>query len=117
MDKPEKKISWQNTVTVNLLFLGIYDKEVDDLIHQMVYGCNLPESSRREVNERLNSNPLNKMDPKIAAKIAARDKEARKSKNKCMYASSFIHEFTVSNVRFICIQLQLCQKLKRKLRR
>ena len=64
----------------------MYNKEVDDLIHQMVYGCNLPESSRREVNERVNSNPMNKLDPKIAAKIAARDKQARKSKNKCMYA-------------------------------
>ena len=59
----------------------------------MVYGCNLPESSRREVNERLNSNPTNKLDPKIAAKIAARDKEAMKSKNKCMYAL-FLHLFT-----------------------
>ena len=86
LDKPEKKISWQTTATVNPLFLDIYEKEVDDLIHQMVYGCNLPESSRREVNERLNSNPTNKLDPKIAAKIAARDKQARKSKNKCMYA-------------------------------
>ena len=67
----------------------MYNKEVDDLIHQMVYGCNLPESSRREINERLNSNPTNKLDPKIAAKIAARDKQARKSKNKCMDALYF----------------------------
>ena len=80
------------------MFADIYEKEVDDLIHQMVYGCNLPESSRREVNERLNSNPTNKLDPKIAAKIAARDKQARKSKNKCMYVSSFIHQITISNV-------------------
>ena len=71
------------------MFVDLYNKEVDDLIHQMVYGCNLPESSRREVNERLNSNPTNKLDPKIAAKIAARDKQSRKSKNKCMYALFF----------------------------
>ena len=78
----------------------MYNKEVDDLIHQMVYGCNLPESSRREINERLNSNPTNKLDPKIAAKIAARDKQARKSKNKCMYAlfSGSCHLVRASNV-------------------
>ena len=79
--------------TIEYLFVDMYNKEVDDLIHQMVYGCNLPESSRREVNERLNSNPTNKLDPKIAAKIAARDKIARKSKNKCMY-TLFFHFFT-----------------------
>ena len=79
----------------------MYNKEVDDLIHQMVYGCNLPESSRREINERLNSNPTNKLDPKIAAKIAARDKQARKSKNKCMYVSSFIHQITIPDVLFV----------------
>ena len=68
----------------NPLFADIYEKEVDDLIHQMVYGCNLPESSRHEDNERLKSKHTNKIDAKTAAKIAARDAKARKAKNKCM---------------------------------
>ena len=62
----------------------MYNKEVDDLIHQMVYGCNLPESSRHKDNERLKSKHTNKIDAKTAAKIAARDAKARKAKNKCM---------------------------------
>ena len=66
------------------MFSDIYEKEVDDLIHQMVYGCNLPESSRHEDNERLKSKHTNKIDAKTAAKIAARDAKARKAKNKCM---------------------------------
>jgi hypothetical protein len=76
---------------VNILFLGIYDKEVDDLIHQMVYGCNLPESSRREDNERSKSKQTNKIEAKTAAKIAARDAKARKAKNKCMLLFSVIY--------------------------
>ena len=111
MDKPEKKISWQN-----LLFLGIYDKEVDDLIHQMVYGCNLPESSRREDNERSKSKQTNKIEAKTAAKIAERDAKARKAKNKCMLC--FCNLFMkLQFLCFICIQLQLRQKSKKKLRR
>ena len=62
----------------------IYDKEVDNIIHQMVYGCDLPESSRCEDNEVLNpKSNNNKRDPKLAAKIAARDKKA---KNKCKFS-------------------------------
>ena len=83
LDKPEKKISWQTTAKVNQFFVDIYEKEVDDLIHQMVYGCNLPESSRREDNERLKSKQTHKIEAKTAAKIAARDAKARKAKNKC----------------------------------
>ena len=116
LDKPEKKISWQTTATVNPLFLDIYEKEVDDLIHQMVYGCNLPESSRCEDNESLKSKHTNKIEAKTAAKIAARDAKARKAKNKCMpcFCNLFMK---LKFLCFICIQLQLCQKLKKKLRR
>ena len=99
LDKPEKKISWQTTATVNPLFLDIYEKEVDDLIHQMVYGCNLPESSRCEDNESLKSKHTNKIEAKTAAKIVARD---AKAKNKCMLC--FCNLFMkLQFLCFICI--------------
>ena len=95
------------------MFADIYEKEVDNLIHQMVYGCNLPESSKHEDNERLESKHTNKIEAKTAAKIAARDAKARKAKNKCMpcFCNLFMK---LQFLCFICIQLQLCQKLKRK---
>ena len=89
------------------MFADIYEKEVDDLIHQMVYGCNLPESSRHEDNEMLKSKHTNKIDAKTAAKIAARDAKARKAKNKCMPCFSHTGHFFQNEAYFFKAYLKV----------